>query len=342
MRQQLPHATTGDLPKVRKRTVPEISVVVPTHNRSGWLRTAVRSVLTQQDVDLEAIVVDDGSTDGTGEALAGFGDSRLRLVRHEQPLGVGASRNHGATEARGRWLAFLDDDDLWAPQKLARQLQGARRDERRWSYVGSVNIDEGFRIIAVVHPPPPHEVITLINRRNVIPGGGSNVIVHRDAFEAVGPFDTTLKNTEDWEMWIRLAKHGVPAWVPEPLLAYRVHPTNASLDIAAIFEGVARIERRHGVRTDQGVLHRWIGESCLRTGERARAMKHMALAAVNGEALNVADDARRILERRVRRLLGMRSAPLPVTDQPWIEPARAWLNGLARNEADPKGSAGSP
>jgi glycosyltransferase involved in cell wall biosynthesis len=100
----------------------DVSVVVPTRNRSALLELTLRSVLCQRDVDLELIVVDEGSTDDTPTMLAAVADSRLRVIRNDTPRGVSAARNRGAASARADWVAFLDDDDLWAPDKLTRQL----------------------------------------------------------------------------------------------------------------------------------------------------------------------------------------------------------------------------
>lgn len=305
-----------------------VSVVIPTHNRSSWLQLTLRSVLWQRQVDLEVIVVDDGSTDDTADVVAGMRDPRVRLIHHGAPRGVSASRNHGAEEANGEWLAFIDDDDLWAPDKLARQLEAARATGRTWVYTGSVNIDESLRAISGVPPPPPEQVARSIPGYNAIPGGGSNVIVRRDEFERVGPFDLRLKNTEDWEMWIRLTEHGPPAWAPHPLLAYRVHSANASLDVAAILEGVSLIERRHGTRADRGVLNRWIGESCLRTGQRGEALKHLAVAAFDRQGLNVARDVIAIVRRRLARYLGPSVLPAPRHPE-WMAQAQRWLDDLA-------------
>lgn len=304
----------------------KVSVVIPTHNRRAWLRQTLRSVLRQHYDDLEAIVVDDGSSDDTEEMLAEVSDPRVRVIRHESPRGVGASRNHGAAEARGAWIAFVDDDDLWAPDKLARQVEAALATDRTWVYTGSVHIDEHTRVVGGMPPPSPETVTRLISRYNVIPGGGSNVIVRRDELERVGPFDLRLKNTEDWEMWIRLSERGAPAWVPRPLLAYRVHTANASLDVAAIFEGISVIERRHGTKADRGVLHRWIAETSLRNGDRTEAVKHMAIAALRGQASNVTGDVTRIVRRRLAR--GERSAVAPPQHPDWIEQARSWVQEL--------------
>ena len=96
-----------------------VSVVIPTRNRTALLAMTLRSVLRQRDVTLEVIVVDEAaSTDDTGARLAAIRDPRLRVIHHDAPRGLPAARNHGAEEARGEWLAFIDDDDLWAPDKI--------------------------------------------------------------------------------------------------------------------------------------------------------------------------------------------------------------------------------
>ena len=125
--------------------------------------------------------------------------------------------------------AFLDDDDLWAPDKLARQLAAARESGRDWAYTGGV-VFLGDRIIRAQVPLPPDAMVKTLLRYDAIPGGGSNVIMRRALWPHTGPFNTQLRSGEDWEMWIRLAKHGIPAWVCAPLVAKRLHSTNATLD----------------------------------------------------------------------------------------------------------------
>jgi glycosyltransferase involved in cell wall biosynthesis len=310
----------------------KVSVVIPTHDRRAWLELTLRSVLRQHHDALEVIVVDDGSTDDTAETLAVLSDPRVRVIRHDTPRGVGASRNDGAARAKGEWIAFVDDDDLWAPDKLARQLEAANATGGAWVYAGSVQVDEHSRIVGGQPPPPPEAVARLITRYNVIPGGCSNVIVRRDAFERAGPFDLRLRNTEDWEMWIRLNEHGPPAWVPRPLVGYRVHGGQASLDVAAILEGVSIIERRHGTRVDRGVIHRWIAEVCLRNGYRRRAVTHMVMAALHGQAVSVAGDAATIVRRRLH--LDRASAEPQPRRREWIEEARAWVDELRASTFD--------
>jgi glycosyltransferase involved in cell wall biosynthesis len=306
-----------------------VSVVVPTHNRSELLTVTLRGVLQQRDVDLEVIVVDEASTDETVAILAGLGDPRVRTIRHETPRGVSTARNRGIAEARGEWVAFTDDDDLWAPDKLVRQLRAAQVTGRDWAYTGSVNIAEDFRMIHGRPPLPPQQVMATLPRYNTIPGGGSNVVVRRQTLLRAGPFDTRLRNTEDWEMWIRLAKAGPPAWDRSPLMAKRVHSSNSSLDTAEIVRGTRLIQELHQTTVDWGRLHRWLAESCLRTGQRGAALGQFARAALHGQAGNVARDLETIARRRVRR---RSSAALPAIggDPLWMEEAVGWLRELER------------
>ncbi|HWC32537.1 MAG TPA: glycosyltransferase family 2 protein, partial [Actinomycetota bacterium] len=122
---------------------PEVTVVIPTRDRWSLLATAaLPAALVQEDVDLEVVVVDDGSRDETPERLAELTDPRLRVIRNLEPLGVAQARNAGIAAARGRWLAFLDDDDLWSPRKLRTQLDAARAAGASFVYAGVINVDE--------------------------------------------------------------------------------------------------------------------------------------------------------------------------------------------------------
>jgi glycosyltransferase involved in cell wall biosynthesis len=308
------------------------TVVVPTHDRISWLRTTLRSALWQRDVDVDVIVVDDGSSDGSLEAVEALGDTRVRVLRHDAAQGVSRSRNHGAAESTGTWLAFLDDDDVWAPDKLASQIAAAETAGAEWALTGCVNVDGGLRIVSARHAPAAEAVQRTIGRANLVPGGGSNVIVRRATFERVGPFDARHRNTEDWDLWIRLAAAGPPAAVDRPLLGYRVHPGNASLDVPAIFAGADLIERTHGTRVDRGVLHRWVAESALRTGRRGEAARHLALAAVRGQGGGVARDVLAALRRRAgaedrsagsaRRTEGQATSAWAIAAEPWLAELR--------------------
>jgi glycosyltransferase involved in cell wall biosynthesis len=309
---------------------PTASVVVPTHDRNELLLRTLRSVLLQREVDIEVVVVDDGSTGDVGSAVGTMGDHRIRVVRNESSQGVARARNRGIEESRGKWVGFVDDDDLWAPDKLGSQLRAMQNTGRRWAYTGAVNIAGSGTVIGGVPPPPPEEVAAALPRRNAVPGGGSNVVAERSLLDEIEGFDPLLYNTEDWDMWIRMARVALPAWVPRPWLAYRVHRTNASLNVSEIIAGARTIERRYGGRVDRGMIDRYLAELCLRSGDRRRALRFFITAAVRGETRGVASDLASIARRKLRPSADDVFEP---RDPGWIALGKAWIEELG--EADP-------
>jgi glycosyltransferase involved in cell wall biosynthesis len=219
---------------------PVVTVVIPTRNRRALLEVTLGAVL-RQDVPLEVVVVDEGSDDGTGAWLAALGDARVRTVRHDRPQGVARARNAGIEQARAPWLAFLDDDDRWAPDKLDAQLTAlAARPEAAWSAVGAVSVDVRGRRLRADDPPPEADLAPLLLESNRIPGGASGVVARTDLVRELGGFDHELSVCADWDLWIRLSLHAPVASVHRPLVAYLVHDSGMSLDI-----GRYRRERRY-------------------------------------------------------------------------------------------------
>jgi glycosyltransferase involved in cell wall biosynthesis len=260
---------------------PLVSVVIPTRDRLDLLAQTVHTVLAQE-VDLEVIVVDEASTDGTSTWLASQDDPRLRTVHHDRPAGLPTARNAGIDASRGGWVAFVDDDDLWLPRKLGDQLAAAERAGRRWAFGGALDITGEPRLLRVT--VPSSEDANRLLWSNVIPGGGSNVLVRRDLLEAAGGFDPLLPTSEDWDLWIRLSLLSPPAVVPRPVLAYRIHAGNMSRKVDAMIAGMRLIESRYwtergGEGIDWDDAFRWIGASALRAGDRAAA-RQIALEAV--------------------------------------------------------------
>src|SRR3954451_11064877 len=137
------------------RSRSQVTVVIPTRDRWELLsRHALPAALSQEGVDLEVIVIDDGSTDETSQRLAGLRDSRIRVIRHDAPQGLPSARNSGIAAASGSWVAFLDDDDLWSPQKLRVQLDAARGNDASVAYPGGVMLDERLRALHHLAPTP--------------------------------------------------------------------------------------------------------------------------------------------------------------------------------------------
>jgi glycosyltransferase involved in cell wall biosynthesis len=264
---------------------PTISVIIPTHNRRELLLRTMYSALAQEAVDFEVVVVDDGSNDGTAEAIRVLNDRRLRVLRNERPVGVAAARNMGVEAASGFWIALLDDDDLWSPQKLQQQLAAADATGRSWVYAGSVEIDEHGQIFGGEPPPSSEELLASLIDRNLMPAGSSNVLVRADLFRDVGGFDVRLRLIADWDLWLRLAHAGPPACVSRPLVAYRFHSGQSTLDSHSMIAEGRIVAARHGANLNS--IRRWLAWSHLRRGERLLALRAYARAALDGDVSSV-------------------------------------------------------
>jgi glycosyltransferase involved in cell wall biosynthesis len=305
---------------------PLVSVVVPTHNRARLLERTLRSILAQEVQGLEILVVDDGSTDDGAVAAACATDARVRVLRTMQPAGVSAARNRGIATARGEWIAFCDDDDLWAPDKLARQLDAAERAAATWVYAGDVNVDETLKVLSGGPPIDPEAVVALMPRWNPIASGGSNVVVRSTALAEVGGFDPALRRTEDWDLWIRLARTGPPACVRAPLVAYRFHPGNVAIDPDEMVDEAREIARRYNVPVDMAAMHRRAAWASLRGGQRLAAVRQYARAVTHGDVWSIARAAVALAHPAVGtdglfRMLGR--------DPAWTAEAETWLEAFA-------------
>jgi glycosyltransferase involved in cell wall biosynthesis len=307
---------------------PEVSVIIPTHNRRERVGLTLRSALAQRGVALEVIVVDDGSSDGTARMIEALDDARLRLARNEVSLGESGARNRGIEEARGTWVAFLDDDDLWAPDKLALQLDVLRATGRAWVYGGEVVIDDDLNVLYGSPPPPPEEVASSLVRHNAVPASASNVVVDSELLGSVGGFDPALRRTPDWDMWLRLARAGPPGFVNRPIVAICVHPGNMSRDMDVLFRELDVLAARYGIPVDRARHHRWAAWSAMADGRRADAIRHYLRAASSGDLASIARALGALLPPRFLPRGPARWRP-GSGDRGWMEEARAWLAPLA-------------
>jgi glycosyltransferase involved in cell wall biosynthesis len=258
----------------------DVTVVLPTRDRRRFLARSLASALAQTDVAFEVVVVDDGSCDGTFEWLESRGDERIRVVRHPEPRGVATARNTGVAAARTPWLAFLDDDDVWAPGKLAQQLARARASpESRWVCSGEVTLNSTLRIVGMASPPAPERALVALLAENVVPGGGSGVLAATDLVREVGAFDSSLGLLADWDLWIRLATEVPPAVVDRPLVGYVRHSGNMSWNVAPLVNEFATVDRKHAaLRTQLGVWPNanrwssWVTDAHRQAGRRRAAI----------------------------------------------------------------------
>jgi glycosyltransferase involved in cell wall biosynthesis len=226
-------------------TLPEVSVVIPTRNRLQMLRQTLGSVLSQEGVIVQAIVVDEGSSDATPSWLASQDDERITVVRHDIPKRLPGARNAGLAHARYNLVAFVDDDDIWSRHKLAAQAAALHDAGAQWCITGAVHVDEDLRPVAVHQPPPGDAVYALLRRFNAVPGGGSGVLMTRELLDSVGGFREDLTAAEDWECWLRLSAAGKPVSVDRPLLAYRRLSHSMSHEMDRMLVALQRVASLH-------------------------------------------------------------------------------------------------
>ena len=266
---------------------PTVSVIIPTYNSGRFVGHAIESVLAQSFDDVELIVVDDGSTDGTVARVRAYGDKVKYVTRPNG--GPGAARNHGARLASGEWLAFLDADDFWFPNKLAGQLAMARRAPDLDVIVGNYHVvDEGGRLMHEAFGDHP---LVGVGSGGADGGGvvfgpesGERYVAHRfgilsttlvraELFRRVGGFDERLELAEDIHLMIRLiASARSFGAVRVPVAAYRRRRDSMS-------HGQGEHRHRVTAASLSDVLH-WhsLPRAMARAVRRQLAETHMDLA----------------------------------------------------------------
>jgi glycosyltransferase involved in cell wall biosynthesis len=314
----------------------DVSVILPTHNRRRIAGEAVKSILRQEDVSLELVVVDDGSTDGTGPWLdrIAAADSRIKVVRHERPRGVSNARNAGVARASGRWAAFCDDDDLWARDKLASQLAALHARSARWGCTGVVEVDHRLEITGHYNVEGGAAFPRLLEVNFI---ATSSVIAELELVRDVGGFDPSLRGSEDWDLWIRLAQHTPLAAVDRPLIAYRLGELSLSMDVdrmragrSLIVERYAALAATHGARPDEASHERYLAKQLLRGGAGTRAASILArLAFEHRRWRELPVAAAALISPRLTDRLGALRAAARVPAA-WRREAEVWLAPIRR------------
>jgi glycosyltransferase involved in cell wall biosynthesis len=290
--------------------------------------------LAQSDVDLEVVVVDDGSSDATSAVLEAVPDPRLRRCRLDQMTGVANARNAGLALVRTRWVAFTDDDDLWAPDKLAQQLTALHaQPEARWSLVGSVVVDQSLRIVRHEIPPEESTLPEEVLKNNCVPAGGSGVLASTDLVREVGGFDPRFSNLADWDLWIRLAIAAPAVSVQQPLVAYRVHADGMAHGVRATEQELGQLMAKHaderarrGISVDRATWHRYVARLHLRRGDRRAAAESYVRAGRAGQPTRFGVAALCLLVPGVSTWADRRGR-LRVPSE-WFRFADAWLDDL--------------
>jgi len=199
--------------------MPRVSVIIPAYNAERYLRETLDSVMAQTWRDFEAVVVDDGSTDGTREIVRSYGEP-VRLVEQAN-AGPSAARNRGVREARGELAAFVDADDVWLPEKLALQVPLFDAEGRvGLVYSRAEYMDEAGRPLPTQQNPKPEgDVYLRLLEGNCVPT--SSVVVRKACFEAAGGFAQDMVWAEDWHLWLRIARRHEFRVVDRVLVCHR-------------------------------------------------------------------------------------------------------------------------
>lgn len=218
--------------------MPKVSIVIPAYNAMTYLPNTLASVLQQTFTDFEVLIIDDGSTDNIQQWVSKVVDPRVKLISQTNQ-GVSAARNTGITHAQGKFIAFLDADDLWEATKLEKQLCCFNKNpELGLVYTWTAFIDHlekptGILITSQAEGNVWEQIVV----RDMI-SNGSSAMVCKSCFEHIGLFDTQLTTAEDRDMWTRIAAHYSFGVVKEPLTLYRRHPYNTTNNIKNMLIGL--------------------------------------------------------------------------------------------------------
>jgi glycosyltransferase involved in cell wall biosynthesis len=291
---------------------PLVSIILPTFNRAALLAEALASVCAQTVTDWECIVVDDGSTDSTPDLMARSSDRRIRYVARAHAGHPGVVRNAGLAVARGRWIAFLDDDDLWRPEKLAVQMALLDGGRFQWSYTGFVSTGTDGKPF---WQTPPDRIRSgsilgpLLELQAAI--ALPTVVAARALVAEIGGFDETFRIRGDYALWLRLAERAEVVATPELLTTVRDHPGRTFRPEGHLFSvalyrmwqdrvgdpRLRRVCRRRLVETHVGEARR------LLAGKQRRSALVTLLRAVHADPREALRRIAGALGRRVRARL---------------------------------------
>jgi len=266
---------------------PLFSVIMPVYNTERYVSDAIRSVVFQTERDLELIIIDDGSTDDSLKVLLNWAaqDDRIKLVSRSNS-GVSATRNLAANMAWGKWLAFIDSDDVWHPNKLERH---------RDLHQGNASLGASYARIAFI--PATVESKVSIRTQSTVPATPltkeqmlgenpicttSNLVVARTLFNRLGGFDETMSFAEDQEFALRLIASGHSIMgIDELLVDYRLNDNGLSLNFSAMHKGWRQIFGIYGdpesAAEAEAIYLRYLARRALRADARWRVAIHYAL-----------------------------------------------------------------
>jgi len=234
--------------------MPEVSIIIPTYNREKFLSKAIKSILTQTFKDFELIIVDDGSIDNTREIVNGFikQDRRIRYIYRKNSGGTSVPRNEGIKQANGNYIAFLDSDDQWLPEKLEKQITFFKNSkDKKLGFLGcgALAVKENTESIIAEYKLPNSfrgNVFFKLLKNNFILSP-SGIIISKKILDMVGMLDKKFKMVTDWDLYIRILKKYNFDFIKEPLFKYYVHEKNITktLDRREMIEDAVNLFEKH-------------------------------------------------------------------------------------------------
>ena len=206
---------------------PRVSVIVPTFNRAHLVAETIDSILSQTFKDFELIVVDNNSTDNTEQVIKSYTDDRIRYFKHPNNGIIAVNRNYGIGKAKGEYIAFCDDDDLWMPNKLEKQIAELERDDGAGLVCSNeIAFDQNGNYGPMIRRELKDSDFTLESLVWTNRISSSTVLVRRTVLDDVGVMDEdpAIAAGEDYELWLRIARKYRIAYIHLPLEKYRTHP----------------------------------------------------------------------------------------------------------------------
>ncbi|WEG13300.1 glycosyltransferase family 2 protein [Pullulanibacillus sp. KACC 23026] len=224
-----------------------VSIILPVYNRESSIQRAVDSILEQTYQDFELIIIDDASSDQTGELIKAYKTDKIYYIRLEKNVGAAAARNVGIKAARYEWLSFHDSDDTWHPEKLEKQvaLIDPKDEHPPIIYCSFFREKSGKREYIPEPSPFPKEgdILKSLLIRNFI--STQTVLLRKDYLTDVGLFDEEMPRFQDWELWIRLAQKYSFRWLDEPLVNVFYTESSISSEIVKLLEAFRLIMTKH-------------------------------------------------------------------------------------------------
>ncbi|MBI4833572.1 MAG: glycosyltransferase [Planctomycetes bacterium] len=234
--------------------VPLVTVIMPTYNHGQFIGEAVESVLNQTYKNIELIIIDNYSEDNTEKIVSSFKDTRIKYFKLRNNGVIAASRNEGVRKATGRYIAFLDSDDIWLPFKLERQLNFLEENKDVGLVYGRAEIFGESDSSGIEFPHLKYVktgwLFDGLLKRNFI--GILTVLLKKECLEDVGVFDedVQIRSAEDYDLWLRISKKYKIGGINEIMAKYRVHGANVSLDATKNLSACLRVVNKISSKTE--------------------------------------------------------------------------------------------